>query len=170
MIIGCTSLLPLSPLLLPFIPPFLSLPPSPPPSLSLPLSLPPSFPSLPPAHENVLKQHERARKLHWTLHGWASVHHAGLHLSVTTVQMIILLFFNSTEVYRYMRISKNHNSLGCEQPLDLDVNQSPVVQDAFRPMPGLISCASHVHVHCIYVMCTEPYCDVNGHCLYTHSS
>ena len=40
-----------------------------------------------------------------------------------------------------MRISKNHNSLGCEQPLGLDVNQSPVAPDAFRPMPGLISCA-----------------------------
>ena len=26
-----------------------------------------------------------------------------------------------------MRISKNHNSLGCEQPLGLDVNQSPDV-------------------------------------------
>ena len=24
----------------------------------------------------------------------------------------------------YMRISKNHNSLGCEQPLGLDVNRS----------------------------------------------
>ena len=34
----------------------------------------------------------------------------------------------------------NHNSLGCEQPLGLDVNQSPDVQDAFRPIPGLISC------------------------------
>ena len=41
----------------------------------------------------------------------------------------------------YMRISKNYNSLGCEQPLGLDVNQSPDVQDAFRPIPGLISCA-----------------------------
>ena len=37
-----------------------------------------------------------------------------------------------------MRISKN---LGCEQPLGLDVNQSPIAQDAFRPIPGLISCA-----------------------------
>ena len=41
----------------------------------------------------------------------------------------------------YVRISKNHNSLGCEQLLGLDVNQSPDVQDAFRPIPGLISCA-----------------------------
>ena len=52
-----------------------------------------------------------------------------------------------------MRISKNHNSLGCEQPLGLDVNQSPVAQDAFRPMPGLISCTGatgsvvHVYMH-----------------------
>ena len=35
---------------------------------------------------------------------------------------------------------KNHNSLGCEQPLGLDVNRSPIAQDAFRPMPGLITC------------------------------
>ena len=40
-----------------------------------------------------------------------------------------------------MRISKNHNSLGCEQPLGLDVNQLPIAQDAFWPMPGPISCA-----------------------------
>ena len=40
-----------------------------------------------------------------------------------------------------MRISKNHDSLGCEQPLGLDVNQLPAAQDAFRPIPGLISCA-----------------------------
>ena len=39
-----------------------------------------------------------------------------------------------------MRISENHNSLGCEQPLGLDVNQSPDAQGAFWPMPGLISC------------------------------
>ena len=39
-----------------------------------------------------------------------------------------------------MRISTNHNSLGCELQ-DLDVEQSPNVQDAFRPMPGLFSCA-----------------------------
>ncbi|CAI8007075.1 Cullin-9, partial [Geodia barretti] len=49
------------------------------------------------AHENAVKQHERARKLHWTLHGWASVQYSGLNLSVTTVQMIVLLFFNSAE-------------------------------------------------------------------------
>ena len=41
-----------------------------------------------------------------------------------------------------MRISKKHNSLGCEQPLGLDVNQSPDAQDAFRPIPGL-----NVHTH-----------------------
>ena len=40
----------------------------------------------------------------------------------------------------YMKISKNHNSLGCEQPLGLDVNQSPDVQ--------------HVHV------CTHAHCHV----------
>ena len=45
-----------------------------------------------------------------------------------------------TCMYMYMRISKNHNSLGREQPLGLDVNQSPAAQDAFWPIPGLISC------------------------------
>ena len=37
-----------------------------------------------------------------------------------------------------VKISVNHNSLGCEQPPGLDVNQS---QDVFLPIPGLISCA-----------------------------
>ena len=36
-------------------------------------------------------------------------------------------------------ISENHNSLGCEQPPGLDVNQSLNVQDEFWPIPGLIS-------------------------------
>ena len=45
---------------------------------------------------------------------------------------------------KYMRISKNHNSLGCEQPLGLDVNQSPNAQDVFQPIPGLISCAMYM--------------------------
>ena len=41
----------------------------------------------------------------------------------------------------YMRISTNHNSLGCESLQGLDVEQSLNAQDAFRPMPGLFSCA-----------------------------
>ena len=36
---------------------------------------------------------------------------------------------------------ENHNSLGHERPSGLDVKQSPDAQDAFRPIPGLISCA-----------------------------
>ena len=38
----------------------------------------------------------------------------------------------------YTRLSVNHNSLGCEQPPGLDVNQSLSVhwQDVFRPIPG----------------------------------
>ena len=36
---------------------------------------------------------------------------------------------------------KNHNSLGCERPSGLDVKQSSNAQKAFRPIPGLISCA-----------------------------
>ena len=34
-----------------------------------------------------------------------------------------------------MRISKNHNSLGCEQPLGLDVNQSPDVRVSANARP-----------------------------------
>ena len=39
------------------------------------------------------------------------------------------------------RMIKNHNSLGREWPSGQDVKQSPNAQDAFRPIPGLISCA-----------------------------
>ena len=39
------------------------------------------------------------------------------------------------------RVIKNHNSLGCERPSGLDVEQSPNAQNTFRPIPGLISCA-----------------------------
>ena len=49
--------------------------------------------------------------------------------------------YGITIVHMYMRISTNHNSLGCEQLQGLDVKQSPNAQDAFRPMPGLFSCA-----------------------------
>ena len=51
-----------------------------------------------PVHEHGLQQHEKARKLHWTLYGWASLAHCGLKLLVSTVQMIILLQFNNAEV------------------------------------------------------------------------
>ena len=44
-------------------------------------------------------------------------------------------------VPKFMKISKNHNSLDCEQSLGIDIKQSPSVQDAFRPIPGLIGCA-----------------------------
>jgi len=36
---------------------------------------------------------------------------------------------------------ENHSFLGREWPSGLDVKQSPNAQDAFRPIPGLISCA-----------------------------
>ena len=55
-------------------------------------------------------------------------------------------------VCMYMRIPENHNSLGCEQPPGLDVNQSLIAQDAFWPILGLISCAGatrSVGVTCI---------------------
>ena len=38
-----------------------------------------------------------------------------------------------------IHVHENHNSLGRELPLGLDVKQSPDAQDAFRPIPGLIS-------------------------------
>ena len=103
-----------------------SLTPCPSPSLSP--SLPPSLsPSLFPshsAHENALKQHERARKLHWTLHGWASVHYDGLNLSVTTVQMIILLFFNTNEVCLFLQGGQfGPSPLKCPPPKQ-DPNQT----------------------------------------------
>ena len=34
----------------------------------------------------------------------------------------------------------NQNSLGSEQPPGLEVNQPLSAQDAFQPIPGLISC------------------------------
>lgn len=49
-------------------------------------------------HEYGLQQHERARKISFTLCGWASLLYHTIRLSVSTVQMIILLQFNKTEV------------------------------------------------------------------------
>ena len=40
-----------------------------------------------------------------------------------------------------MRILADRNSLGCELPSGLDVNQLPNAQDAFQPILGLFSCA-----------------------------
>ena len=51
-------------------------------------------------------------------------------------------------MYMCMRISVNHNSLGCKQPSGLDVNQSLNVQDAFRPILGLISCM-YIYIHAL---------------------
>ena len=45
------------------------------------------------------------------------------------------------EEYSAIELCENHNLLGYEQPLGLDVKQSPNVQDTFWPVPGLISCA-----------------------------
>ena len=47
----------------------------------------------------------------------------------------------SVNSFPFYHVHENHNSLGREQPLSLDVKQSPNVQDAFWPIPGLISCA-----------------------------
>ena len=50
-------------------------------------------------HEYGLQQHERARKISFTLYGWASLLYKGVRLSLSTVQMIILLQFMEKEVY-----------------------------------------------------------------------
>ena len=50
-------------------------------------------------HEYGLQQHERARKISFTLYGWASLLYEGVRLSLSTVQMIILLQFMEKEVY-----------------------------------------------------------------------
>ena len=50
-------------------------------------------------HEYGLQQHERARKISFTLYGWASLLYQDIRLSLSTVQMIILLQFQQNEVY-----------------------------------------------------------------------
>ena len=55
--------------------------------------------------------------------------------------------------HMYMIISKNHNSLDCEQSLGLDINQSPNAQGTFQPIPGLISytgVTQYIHILCMY--------------------
>ena len=52
-------------------------------------------------------------------------------------QKFKLIHLTTAYVLMYM----THNSLGHEQPSGLDVKQSPNAQDAFQPIPGLISCA-----------------------------
>ena len=49
-------------------------------------------------HEYGLQQHERARKISFTLYGWASLLYCGVRLSLSTVQMIILIQFQEKEV------------------------------------------------------------------------
>ena len=49
-------------------------------------------------HEYGLQQHERARKISFTLYGWASLLYNNIKLSLSTVQMIILLQFQEREV------------------------------------------------------------------------
>ena len=71
----------------------------------------------------------------------------------------LLALVVSPHVYncQYMRISANHNSLGCEQPSGLDVNQSLNAQDT---LPGLISCAGVTgSVGTTYMSCT---CNTDG--------
>ena len=55
-------------------------------------------------HEYGLQQHERARKISFTLCGWASLLYHSIRLSVSTVQMIILLQFNEREVWPPTRL------------------------------------------------------------------
>ena len=50
------------------------------------------------AHECGLQQHERPRRLQFTLHGWAVVLYEGVRLMVSTVQMCVLLQFSTSNV------------------------------------------------------------------------
>ena len=64
-------------------------------------------------------------------------------------QKFKLIHLTTAYVLMYM----THNSLGHEQPSGLDVKQSPNAQDAFQPIPGLISCAGvtvSVGITCTY--------------------
>ena len=57
------------------------------------------------------------------------------------VHAYIQLRFPIYAVVQVHELIENHNSLGRERPLGLDVKQSSNAQDAFRPIPDLISCA-----------------------------
>ena len=75
-----------------------------------------------------------------------------------------MYMYMCTDSLQYMRISVNHNSLRCEQPTGLDVNQPPNVQDVFRPIPGLVSCAgvtgtcTCIHSTCTCILIVLQYC------------
>ena len=47
-------------------------------------------------------------------------------------------------------IRGNHNSLGCEQPSGLAVNQSLNAEGTFQPIPGLISCTGVTVLHVMH--------------------
>ena len=46
----------------------------------------------------ALQQHQKTRRLHWTLHGWAQLSYGRLRLAITTTHMIALLQFNQAQV------------------------------------------------------------------------
>ena len=50
-----------------------------------------------------------------------------------------------TYIYMYMRISENHNSLGCEQPPGLDANQLLIAQDVIRCLISCMYVCMYVH-------------------------
>lgn len=52
------------------------------------------------AHSYGLRQHERARKLHFTTYGWSTLTYGQATLHTSTVQMLILLQFNKNKVRR----------------------------------------------------------------------
>ena len=67
------------------------------------------------------------------IHGYIYVH---VHVHVCTDVHVLLYVHVHNNVSMLVntvqyRISKNHNSLGCEQPLGLDVNQSPDAQSLY---------------------------------------
>ena len=58
----------------------------------------------------------------------------------------------------HMRISKNHNSLGCEQPLGLDVNQSPDAQGTCIQSEAVHFFFENDYLGCVVVCCVAFSC------------
>ena len=53
--------------------------------------------------------------------------------------------------FDHVSVSENYNSLGCEQPSGLDINQSLNAQGEFRPIPDLIRCTGVTGSVCMYM-------------------
>ena len=99
--------------------------------------------------------------------------HVHVHIMLSIVRYTYTYYTLYIHCVVYMKISTNHNSLGCKQPLGLDVKQSPNAQDAFRPMPGIFSYAGvtgsvDVLRHATYNKDDWPYRVVDVHDVHVH--